>query len=591
MALEKIINLFRKAPSGAGEGWIEVQTAGQLLGTQYRQGLIQTLYQMSSMPAGTFEQYVRAPIERYAVLVQLLPASESHHHAYQGGMLDHALEIMCYALRIRRKHLLPPGGRPEDQVSVGELWSSAVLYTALLHDIAKVLVDVEILLPDGSRWHLWNGPIPRPYRIRYRPGRDYHLHEAMGLAVCRDILGGKTLDWLFTDPQLFGLVMYALSGHPEKAGIIGEIVHQADKASTARALGGAMDASRLAAAPQQSLQRKLVEGLRHLIRSGKLPVNGTKGSSVYLTDEAVWLVSPRVPRELKAYLLEQGIGGIPSDESRLYDEMLAHGLISPTQSGQAVWSGCTVSIGDWSTSALHLLKASPSLIWGPDDERPEARARVQVPVPAETPVEAAEGPEPSVPTPSLEADEPPPVRETPEPPPVRETPAVALLAETLSEGEHITTTPMGAEDATDDTSALLPKANPAAESQADPSMGDDFVRWVREGLRTKALTVNHAKAMIHAVGGSWFFISPNIFKKYCVSQLGSDQHWERCQLSFQRLNLHVRENGKNIVTAMVNGPTGKTSKLKGFLIKRADLFGSPPADNIYLQLSINNKGG
>lgn len=500
MALQRIISLFRKRETTAPSQWIKPQAASELLQTPYRQELIQTLYQMGSFPSATFEQFVRQPIERYAEWVQLLPASETHHHAYSGGMLDHALEIMCYALRIRRKHLLPPGARPEDQVSIGELWSCAVLYTALLHDLPKALVDVEILLQDGTRWHLWNGLIPKPYKIRYRTGRDYHLHEAMGTMFCRNIMGGSAMDWLFTDPELFAMVMYALSGHSEKAGIIGEIVHQADKTSAAKAMGG--DIGRLASiAPQHSLQRKLVDGLRHLIRSGKLSVNGTKGSAIYLTDEAVWLVSPRVPRELKAYLLEQGIAGIPSDESRLYDEMLAHSLISPTPSGQAVWSGCTISIGDWSTSSLHLLKAAPSLIWGTDDERPEPKAHVQPPV-TKTVVDST-----TLQTATIEQA----VSEAKSPHPVALESAIQENHEELNDRSDVSSISIKSprkdeqnEDTAQQTAIPTAKAQevlpaPSCIQTLDTpalSMGEDFVQWVRTGLADHTLAYN-AKGAIH----------------------------------------------------------------------------------------------
>lgn len=544
-----------------------VQTADQLLSSSYRQELLRALYEMSAVPPSTFAEYVQGPIGRYAELTQLLPASESHHHSYPGGMLDHGLEIMCYALRIRRKHLLPPGARPEDQVSVGELWSMGVLYAALLHDVAKALVDVEILLQDGSQWHLWNGPIPQPYRIRYRAGRDYHLHDATGALMCREILGGAALDWLYSDITLFSMLMYTVSGHPERAGIVGEIVHQADKSSVSKAMGG--DITRLAAAPQQSLQRKLVDGLRHLLKSNKLALNGSKGSAVYLTDDAVWFVSPTVPRQLKAYLLEQGISGVPSDESRLYDEMLAHGLITPNPQGLAVWSGCTVRVGEWSTSKLHLLKAAPSLIWAAEDERPEAKAVVTPPVEplngeSETPVmdQAAQANDTDTKLASECFDEP-----------------------TINGAAGADQIGLPEQQSGSHRQQLKTTDKPGVVTE---DLGEEFVAWVRQGIQSKRLGVNHAKAYVHTVAGSWFLVSPNIFKKYCVSRFGNDWKWEEVQTRFQKKKLHVRSVGKdkrNIVTVSVAGPSGKTSTLKGVLLSKPDVLGVPPADNIYLKFN------
>ncbi|PRB81558.1 MobH family relaxase [Pseudomonas sp. MYb185] len=567
----------------SSDGWMSVQAGAQLLDTPYRQGLLQVLYELCSIPRDTFDIYVKAPVERYAELVQLLPASETHHHSYPGGMLDHGLEIMCYALRIRRKHLLPPGARPEDQVSVGELWSMGVLYAALLHDVAKALVDVEIQLQDGSQWRLWNGAIPSAYRVRYRPGRDYRLHEAAGALMCRDILGGAVMDWLYSDVTLFGLVMYTISGHMARAGIVGEIVHQADKSSVSKAMGG--DLRRLDAAPKQSLQSKLVGGLRHLVRGGTLPLNGTKGSAVFLSEDAVWFVTPTVPRQLKTYLLEQGIPGVPADESRLYDEMLAHGLIMPNPEGLAVWSGCTVRVGEWSTAKLHLLKAAPSLIWGAEDERPEAKAVVT----AISTVASDQSEETA--TPEAEGASAPITVE----PGIRPVEAAAACFDSI-EDEFEDCIPFSESQAsakaeTNPAVASVepvnpkPAAGPAVEGQADP--GEEFVNWVKAGLQSKRLGVNHAKAYVHAVNGTWFLVSPNIFKKFCVERYGVDDAWEQVQGRFQKRRLHLRsgKNKQNIVSVSVRGPTGKTSKLKGFLLTQPEALGRPPADNIYLELN------
>lgn len=49
------------------------------------------------------------------MLAQQLPASEYHHHASPGGLLDHMLELMAFAAKLRQRHLLPAGAAREDQ--------------------------------------------------------------------------------------------------------------------------------------------------------------------------------------------------------------------------------------------------------------------------------------------------------------------------------------------------------------------------------------------------------------------------------------------------------------------------------------------
>ena len=81
------------------KGLLQPESAASLLATPRRQKLLEHIWQ-------------RTPLERYAELVQQFPASESHHHAYPGGMLDHGLEIVAYALKLRQSHLLPIGASP-----------------------------------------------------------------------------------------------------------------------------------------------------------------------------------------------------------------------------------------------------------------------------------------------------------------------------------------------------------------------------------------------------------------------------------------------------------------------------------------------
>ena len=120
-----------------------------------------------------------------------------------------------------------------------------------------------------------------------------------------DILDPPILDWLSGFPDLWAALLYVLAGQYEHAGILGELVVQADRASVAQALGG--DPAKAREAPQQALQRKLLDGLRYLVRD-VLRLNQPEASDGWLTQDALWLVSKTVCDRLRAHLLSQGIG-------------------------------------------------------------------------------------------------------------------------------------------------------------------------------------------------------------------------------------------------------------------------------------------
>jgi len=129
-------------------------------------------------------------------------------------MLDHGLEIVAYALKLRQSHLLPAGAAPEDQAAQSEVWTAAVAYAVLLHDIGKIAVDIHVELLDGTCWHPWHGTLQQPYRFRYREGREYRLHSAATGLLTHHLLTRDILDWLSGYPDLWASLLYVLAGAP-----------------------------------------------------------------------------------------------------------------------------------------------------------------------------------------------------------------------------------------------------------------------------------------------------------------------------------------------------------------------------------------
>jgi integrating conjugative element relaxase (TIGR03760 family) len=354
------------APAEVPAGMTRPQSAAELLATPRRQRLLEAIWQRTSLSRVQFTLLYRNPIERYAELVQMFPASENHHHAWPGGMLDHGLETVVCALKLRQARLLPVGVTPEEQAAQSETWTAAVAYAALLHDLGKIAVDLHVELADGALWHPWHGPLEQPYRFRYRKEREYRLHHAAAGLLYHRVLTSDILDWLSACPAPWSALLYVLAGQYEHAGALGELVIQADQASVAQSLGG--DPSRALAAPRHSLPRKLLDGLRYLLKE-TLKLNQPQASDGWLTQEALWLVSKTVSDRLRAHLLSRGIEGIPANNTALFDLLQDHGMALPTPDDKAIWKAAVTSEAGWSHT-FTLLKLSPSLIWEAGEERP-----------------------------------------------------------------------------------------------------------------------------------------------------------------------------------------------------------------------------
>ncbi|ROM72143.1 hypothetical protein BK653_09760 [Pseudomonas brassicacearum] len=211
------------------------QSAESLLATPRRQKLLRQIWQCTAMSHPQFDELYLDPIRRYAELVQLFPASESQPHAYSGGMLDHGLEVVTYALRIRRSRLLPPGAPPEVQIIQTEAWNAALAYAILSENLGKIAIDLQVEYLDGCAWHPWHGPLTRPYRVRYRKDLDYRLRGPASSLMIHQLLSSEILDWLSDFPELWASLIAHWSGHSEHTGALGVIIIQAEQALVAKA--------------------------------------------------------------------------------------------------------------------------------------------------------------------------------------------------------------------------------------------------------------------------------------------------------------------------------------------------------------------
>ncbi|SEB59266.1 relaxase [Pseudomonas marginalis] len=548
------------------DGYLPIESSQSLLAAEHRRQLLDRIWQYTALSHQQFRQLYLNPIHRYAELVQQLPASETHHHAYLGGMLDHGLELVACSLKLRQSYLLPTGAAPEDQAAQTDAWSAGIAYGALLHDIGKIAVDLLVERQDGRVWHPWQGSLDQPYRFRYLKDRDYHLHGAAAGLLYTQILDCPILDWLSGFPPLWASLLYVLAGQYERAGVLGELVMQADRVSTAQNIGG--NPSKALQAPIHSLQHHLISGLRHLVQH-ELKLN-QPGAAGWLTQDALWLVSKTVTDKLRAYLLSQSIEGIPSSNFAVFDELQSHGLVESTPEGKAIWTAL-VAQGDWQQT-FTFLRLQPALIWGNED-RPEAFSgtvsiaahdhSTDTPVPVAAPDTGSAGSGQSQPQPDPLARE--------------DADYLGTLLDMFELKEP---------EARD---ALSESAVETSTLQSD-SPGQVFLNWVKEGILSHKLIINDSKAKIHTVGGSAFLVTPGLFQRYAQEFPGISQgacqkieEWRWVQKQFEKLKVHKkRDNGLNIWTCQVQGPRKKTT-LKGYLIAEpTSLLESIPSDNPFL---------
>ncbi|WP_349975803.1 MobH family relaxase [Pseudomonas sp. WHRI 8519] len=541
-------------PTPIAEGFMLPLSAESLLAADHRRKLLERIWQYTALSEAQFDRLYLEPIRRYARYVQQLPASESHHHAYPGGMLDHGLELVACSLKLRQSYLLPSGAAPEDQAAQADAWSAAIAYGALLHDIGKIAVDLQVEYQNAKRWHPWHGPLNQPYRFRYHPGRNYKVHGAAAGLLYTQILSPALLDWLSDYPELWSQLLFLLADHYEHAGTLGELVLQADRVSTAQSIGG--NPAKALQAPKHSLQHHLLTGLRHLVKNEfKLNQPGAAG---WLTEDHLWLVSKTTTDKLRAHLLAQAVDGIPTSNIALFDELQSHGLVEATPESKAVWNA-TVTDGDWQ-HRFTFLRLQPSLIWSSDTRPQSFIGTVEIisnssPLTNESDGLCEDRPSPAIDTNS--SDQP-------------QTPNFDFLSEL--------------DDLLQDEVKCEDIANPT-EAPSYDRREKTFIEWLTEGVRSHHLIVNDSKAVVHTVNGTFFLVTPSIFKRYVAEQSrGSNEfqkndEWRSIQREFEKLSVHLkRADGKNIWTCKVKGPRKKSS-LNGYLLREPKIISNDKHPN------------
>lgn len=615
----------KPTPEAPPQGFHLPAKAAVLLQSPLRQQLLENIWRRASLSRAQFNTLYLKPLERYSELVQLLPASENHHHAHLGGLLDHGLEIVAYALKIRQTHLLPIGAPPESQSAQAEAWTAAAAYGALLHDLGKIAVDLRVELEDGRAWHPWHGPISHPYRFKYVKGREYKLHGAASALVYMHVMDTRILDWLSGFPELWKQLIYLLAGQYEHAGILGEIVVQADKASVAQQLGG--NPERALTAPKQSLQRQLAEGLRYLVQQ-KFKLNMPDGpSDGWLTSEALWLVSKPAADQLRAYMLTQSIEGVPTSNATLFNMLQDQAIIQTNAQDKAIWKA-TIDNGRGWKNNFTFLKISPALVWpNPDDRPTQYGGTLTLEQEPETVMQAGTSDEtvcavPDDPDGSVGATAPPPARPRAL---VQPTPTEGIQSseheELLSLYSDITAPPeelsasqgsaaasppqQGLEEVEPADDSLAATARNAAQKDVtimptSSSLGGAFIAWVKAGVASHKLIINDTKALIHTVDDTAMLVTPGIFKRYVLEHPELEKNvgkpgtaaWQQVQRAFEKEKSHQKTSKQlNIWTYDVIGPR-KTTQLRGYLLLEPKLlFPEQPMNNPSLRRVVEGAAG
>lgn len=554
--------------------------------------LVGGLRRKFGFPAEMYEAAVRPVIGAFAEFAQLLPASESHHHAEPGGLLVHTLEVANFALDYRRGQILPKGAPPEAIGEQAHRWTYALLIAALLHDVGKPIVDVRVHLRKGpsqtEAWWPLAGSMAAcgatSYRLEFvgRDSRQYELHSKLPVLLLNRFVPAPILGWCSADEGLTRELLSYLAGEKNaQEGALHELVSRADSESVRRNL---LSGSRVrfASARRVPLIEHLMHALRAMLKEGgRLPLNRS-GAAGWVYGGDLWFVSKRLADEVRAYLLgiDSVEDGIPSDNQRLFDTWQEYGAAVPNpKTGGAVWD--VTVVGPDYQHPLTLLRFPLSVLYErievyppamqgridikeDDADRGKGRHQVYETVQEEEVIEEY-----------LEAVDERPQREQPAPQvPSHSAPMLRAAVEPAWHG-----------------------ATPNS-LQADPSAPEAalrFMGWVQEGLATGRMRFNESGAVVHFVPEGMLLVSPRIFREFAKAHgedgkggttPDEDQPGKGIQRQVLRAAWHARaDKGVNMLTYHVVRGGRRISQLSGVVIEKPSRFVNPvpPANPVLVR--------
>lgn len=317
---------------------LPVMSAEQLIAYTGQYNRLRNIKRIVRIDDDTYQILYQDTLERFFELVQLMPASQAHHHAVPAGLMIHTLEVIEHALTLRQQYKLPQFAAQEVQEAERHVWTFAIFIAALLHDVGKRITMCRFILENGKELEPFTDVMKHAgahYRLAFVDTKYYAMHEEMGLAFAAYLLGPIGLNFLLPRLHIMEEILAYIHEDKNKEGIISHILKEADKKSTGGSLAHS-SSRRFKGANLLNIGERLMTQLRQLLAANHFVINRSNGN-VYTTQTGyTYIISKTLADELRNTMREQGETDIPGDNLRIFDILQEYGFVETNADGQSI---------------------------------------------------------------------------------------------------------------------------------------------------------------------------------------------------------------------------------------------------------------
>ena len=269
-------------------------------------------------------------VTRVMTLVNILPASESHHHSGVCGLFAHSVQCASAAVAAAERQLLAGGTTLRQRYQDRPRWLAAAGVMGLVHDVGKVF-DVEVVAENGDKWNPFTGSLwawvtqtkAKQVFVLWRQDRVHKQHElrSVRLAYSRLItselmaylteVSGDLIPGAIDDAIVFG------------TGPLAAVLKEADAESIRQ---DAVSRKQLGAEYTRStspLVTPILSAMKGLLESGLWSVN-QENSQVYVTRQGTFIclneASAADVHQAAVKLQAPYVPGTPEGVSRVLQE-------------------------------------------------------------------------------------------------------------------------------------------------------------------------------------------------------------------------------------------------------------------------------